>query len=521
MVKLILVDLPGIIQADQDESKVSEIKRLVESYLRQEDYIILAISSASDDVANSTAIGNAKNFDPEGKRTVYVLTKIDAMERGTNALDILTGKNTAFPKNSIIICVKNRSQEEMEEITMEESEEEEKQFLADKYPSIAMRQGRAYLRSFLHRKLKENMALQLPRFRHEFLEQISEFQEKKKSYVVQVNGEEALIFILEQIQHFVSAMELNLSGNCLKISGLEDICGAKIRKLIHEQYKGEIMALELKLDPQLINQIISNSRAYMPTISVPHIALMNLVRLQIEQIKEPTVKIMESVKELLNECSLTCFGDLKQLHYFRLLYKLIKDEVENFISDKHQEALKFSICLIDIEISHLNIFELGDEGKMEESGKMLSECVNDTSSSIVNKSGQVQVRKEDPKAGAAPMGTTGASQAMASRQSLEPSRLCEIVKDQESLVKIIRIYFSRIKQRTSEIVAKAIVYHMVQNFSEQCGKYLQKQLLKKKDIADILKEDPMITQQRRCIEDSLARISKGLEAIDKIETTFG
>ena len=91
------------------------------------------------------------------------------MERGTNALDILTGKNTAFPQNSTIICVKNRNQEEIAKMSIEESEEQEKQFIAEKYPSLAMRHGRAYLRSFLHRKLKENMSLQLPRFRQEFL----------------------------------------------------------------------------------------------------------------------------------------------------------------------------------------------------------------------------------------------------------------------------------------------------------------------------------------------------------------
>ena len=234
MVNLILVDLPGIIQADQDESKVKEIKKLVESYLKQPDYIILAISSASDDVANSTAIAYAKNFDPEGKRTVYVLTKIDAMEKGTDALDILTGKTTTFPKNSLIICVKNRSQEEMDKKSMKESEEAEKEFLLATYPSLAMRQGRGYLRRVLHSRLKENMSLQLTRFRQEFLNQINAFEEKQNALAMKVDSEAAMIFIMEQIQSFFSALEKNLSGNSVKLSGVEEICGAKLRKLLHE-----------------------------------------------------------------------------------------------------------------------------------------------------------------------------------------------------------------------------------------------------------------------------------------------
>ena len=343
----------------------------------------------------------------------------------------------------------------------------------------------------------------------------------------------------------------------MNLPALEDICGAKIRKLLHEQYKGQIMSLKLKLDRQMIDQIISNSRAYTPTISVPHMALMNLMRVQIEQIKDPTSKVIEIVKDLLNECLLKCLADLKEVHYFRLLYKLIKDKTANFISDKHDEASKFSLCLIDIEISHINLLELADEGKMEESGKMLSECMGDISSSIINKSGQVQARiflnslteyqeapedyemlphnakaqtprKEEQRTPGAPPGPPSASPQSAVASSAKPTkiilernRLCEIVKDQVSLVKIIDMYFARIKQRISEIVAKAIVYHMVQSFREQCGKYLQIELLKVKDIATILKEDPKIAEERRCIEENLARITKGLESIDKIKATFG
>ena len=51
------------------------------------------------------------------------------MEKGTDVFDILTGRNTTFPKNSIVICVKIRSQEEMESnMAMEQFEEDQKQF---------------------------------------------------------------------------------------------------------------------------------------------------------------------------------------------------------------------------------------------------------------------------------------------------------------------------------------------------------------------------------------------------------
>ncbi|KAL6985832.1 Phragmoplastin drp1e, partial [Sarracenia purpurea var. burkii] len=50
--------------------------------------IILAITPANQDVATSDAIKLAREVDPAGERTFGVLTKVDLMDRGTNALDV-------------------------------------------------------------------------------------------------------------------------------------------------------------------------------------------------------------------------------------------------------------------------------------------------------------------------------------------------------------------------------------------------------------------------------------------------
>ncbi|GFZ02890.1 DYNAMIN-like 1E [Actinidia rufa] len=51
--------------------------------------IILAISPANQDIATSDAIKIAREVDPSGERTFGVLTKLDLMDKGTNALDHL------------------------------------------------------------------------------------------------------------------------------------------------------------------------------------------------------------------------------------------------------------------------------------------------------------------------------------------------------------------------------------------------------------------------------------------------
>lgn len=87
VIDLTLVDLPGIVSvtsSDQTSSLKSEIMSLVHEYASQENSIILAICEAHVDLANANALDLARELDPEGVRTIGVLTKLDMMDRGTD-----------------------------------------------------------------------------------------------------------------------------------------------------------------------------------------------------------------------------------------------------------------------------------------------------------------------------------------------------------------------------------------------------------------------------------------------------
>jgi replication fork clamp-binding protein CrfC len=52
----------------------------------------MAVSSANQDLANSDALKLARKVDPDGERTIGVLTKIDIMDQGTDCIEIIQGK---------------------------------------------------------------------------------------------------------------------------------------------------------------------------------------------------------------------------------------------------------------------------------------------------------------------------------------------------------------------------------------------------------------------------------------------
>ena len=90
-----LVDLPGITRVavgDQPEDIETQIRNMILSYIKKETCLILAVTPANSDLANSDALTLSKQVDPEGKRTLGVITKLDIMDRGTNAVKYLKGE---------------------------------------------------------------------------------------------------------------------------------------------------------------------------------------------------------------------------------------------------------------------------------------------------------------------------------------------------------------------------------------------------------------------------------------------
>lgn len=104
------------------------------------------MSAANVDLANSESLKLARSVDPQGRRTIGILTKLDLMDAGTNALDILTGR--VYPLKLGFIGVVNRSQQDINsEKSMTDALESETEFFKTHaaYRNIAHKNGTQYL----------------------------------------------------------------------------------------------------------------------------------------------------------------------------------------------------------------------------------------------------------------------------------------------------------------------------------------------------------------------------------------
>ncbi|KAG8959553.1 Dynamin- GTPase protein [Tulasnella sp. 408] len=151
---LTLVDLPGLTKipvGDQPTDIEKQIRNLVLDYISKPNCVILAVSAANVDLANSDSLKLARSVDPQGRRTIGVLTKLDLMDAGTNALDILNGR--VYPLKLGFIGVVNRSQQDINaNLPMKDAMEHESEFFKSHpaYRNIAHRNGTKYLAKTLN-----------------------------------------------------------------------------------------------------------------------------------------------------------------------------------------------------------------------------------------------------------------------------------------------------------------------------------------------------------------------------------
>lgn len=101
-------------------------------YVKDERTIILCVIPANADISTSDGLQMARRLDPDGKRTIGVITKIDIMDRGTNAKNMIMGKDVSLRLG--YVGVKNRSQHDIQSnMRVREALKEERNYFS-KHP---------------------------------------------------------------------------------------------------------------------------------------------------------------------------------------------------------------------------------------------------------------------------------------------------------------------------------------------------------------------------------------------------
>ena len=182
---LTLIDLPGITRiplagSDQPNNIEQITRAMAHRYVSDPRTIILCVIPANADMTTSDGLQMARELDPKGLRTLGVITKIDIMDRGTNAKRMLSGQDV--PLRLGYVGVKNRSQADINEnMSVKDAIEREKLYFATHPVYSTMPQnmlGTDLLTSKLTKVMFTHIKHNLPEITKEIKEKLREVEER-------------------------------------------------------------------------------------------------------------------------------------------------------------------------------------------------------------------------------------------------------------------------------------------------------------------------------------------------------
>lgn len=360
VLNLTLVDLPGLTKipiADQPVDIERQIKNLLLEYISKPNSIILAVTPANQDLVNSEALKLARQVDPQGKRTIGILSKLDLMDHGTNALDILTGK--VYPLKLGFIGVVNRSQQDiMTRKSLEESLAAEMEFFNSHpaYRSVASRCGTEYLAKTLNKTLMNHIRERLPDIKAKLNTLMGQTEQELASYgnLNVVSKENRGGLILQLMNKFANNFINSIEGNSSEIS-TKELCGGARIYYIYNEVLGNSMNSINPLHNLTVTDIrtaIRNSTGPRASLFVPELAFDLLVKPQIQLLEGPSHRCVELVYEELMKICHNC-GNQELSRYPKLHAKLI-EVVSELLRERLGPTTKYVESLIEINRAYIN-----------------------------------------------------------------------------------------------------------------------------------------------------------------------
>uniref|UniRef100_W5MBY4 Dynamin-1 n=1 Tax=Lepisosteus oculatus TaxID=7918 RepID=W5MBY4_LEPOC len=359
VLNLTLVDLPGMTKVpvgDQPPDIEHQIREMIMQFVTKENCLLLAVSPANSDLANSDALKIAKEVDPQGQRTIGVITKLDLMDEGTDARDIL--ENKLLPLRRGYIGVVNRSQKDIDgkKDIQAALAAERKFFLSHPgYRHMADRMGTPYLQKVLNQQLTNHIRDTLPGLRNKLQSQLLSIEKEVEEYknFRPDDPSRKTKALLQMVQQFAVDFEKRIEGSGDQIDTYELSGGARINRIFHERFPFELVKMEFdeKELRREISYAIKNIHGIRTGLFTPDMAFETIVKRQIAKIKEPCQKCVDMVISELVSTVRQCTKKLAQ-------YPLLREEMERIVTthirDRESRTKEQVMLLIDIELAYMN-----------------------------------------------------------------------------------------------------------------------------------------------------------------------
>ncbi|QLG72667.1 hypothetical protein HG535_0D03750 [Zygotorulaspora mrakii] len=511
---LTLVDLPGLTKVpvgDQPPDIERQIKDMLLKYISKPNAIILSVNAANTDLANSDGLKLAREVDPEGTRTIGVLTKVDLMDQGTDVIDILAGR--VIPLRYGYIPVINRGQKDIErKKTIRQALEDERKYFENhpSYSSKAHYCGTPYLAKKLNSILLHHIRQTLPDIKAKIEATLKKYQSELYNLGPETMDSASSV-VLSMITDFSNEYAGILDGEARELSSQELSGGARISFVFHEVFKNGVDALDPfdQIKDSDIRTIMYNSSGSAPSLFVGTDAFEVLVKQQIKRFEEPSLRLVNLV---FDELVRMLKQIISQPKYAR--YPALREAISNQFVEYLKEAIiptnDFVVDIVNAEQTYINTAH-PDLLKGSQAMTMVEEKLHPRQPAVDPKTGKalanqppVKPLQAEEKSGffggffstknkkklaalESPPPVLKASGQMTERETMET----EVIK------LLISSYFCIVKRTIADIIPKALMLKLIVKSRTDIQKVLLEKLYGNQDIEDLTKENDITIQRRK------------------------
>ena len=551
---LTLVDMPGLTKvatADQPASTVADIETMAKKFIVSKNVVIVAVSAANADIATSDGVRVAKEVDPNSERTLGVLTKLDLMDKGTDATEVLSGKAVHL---GIGWCaVVNRSQSDIASgVDMSTARTNERAWFeahkevyateTDDFDSSndnlqatteytrrghkKSNLGTDALVSALVNILGEQVRRKIPKIRDTVETSANALEMELARLGPATPHFEDRGALVHEVLRGCDAYERDFADELDKGTGERDSGGGEaIRALFESALLKNLNAVNLEAfyDPKRVRKVVDASDGFQPHLVAPEMGIRRLIELGLETLHEPVERCVAQVDAVLQSTMREALrrhaGEAEKTSFLAAICAAPRE------NHSHRELGSFRTSTSTFASSPLRRYPRLREAVVAAAADALHRLRRDahamTSAMVDMEAAYFDAeffRKEKARAERARDGdddSTRTAKFATSSPNAEPSDYSDSSSRLKTIASSVRLYVEAVRDRLAKTVPKAIVFRQVAvarrgvlaTFADRVGGV---------DDAELrawMEEDPAVSRRRALCRERLELLDKARKEI--------
>ncbi|XP_035873342.1 interferon-induced GTP-binding protein Mx1 [Phyllostomus discolor] len=483
---LTLIDLPGITRVpvgNQPPDIEYQIKTLIRKYIQRQETINLVVVPCNVDIATTEALRMAQEVDPEGDRTIGILTKPDLVDKGTEDKVVDVVRNLVFHLKKGYMIVKCRGQQDIRgKMSLASALCKEKEFF-EAHPQYRelLKEGRATVPCLAERlttELIEHICKSLPKLENQIKEKkekVTEDLQKCGTDIPEEEGEK-MIFLIEKIKAFNEDIRTLIDGE----EFVEEGDTRMFNKIRNEfcRWSQKVHASFQKSYQKTVNKIIEFENRHrgreLPGF-VNYKTFENLVREQLKTLEEPALDMLHNVTKIVH----VAFSDVTKKNYeeFFNFLKVCKANIEDIKVKQEEEAEK---CI-----------------RLQFQMEQIIYCQDHEYQTWLRKIRETELQQEKTK-----------SSSMPSEKKSSQSFLDEIHQH-------LWAYHQEASKHLSSQIPLIIQFFMLRSFGQKLNNAMLQLLQDRENYNLLLTERSDTRDKRKFLKEQLVRLTKARQELSK------